>query len=83
MNDLELEFVLEKERRYLKENPEKAGTLVINYLEDFLNAARKVKELEQKIESLMADNQALTLQLISEPSDRKAVLPRFLESQRY
>lgn len=75
MNNLELEFALERERRYLAQNPSEASKLAINYLEDFLRLAREIKVLEEKLESVMADNQALTSQLAETNLPKKVVLP--------
>ena len=98
MNNLELEFILERERRYLLKNPFKAIALALSYLEDFLKLSREFKQLEQKYQSVLADNQKLTSQLIdlSSPTrstkgifkKRKAVfkevkLPSFLLCHRY
>ena len=65
MKNIELEFILERERRYLLKNPFKAINLALSYLEDFLHLSKEFKVLEQKYQSLMADNQKLTSQLIN------------------
>ena len=63
-NYFSIEFRLEREKRYLQQNPCRAITLALNYLEDFLNLAREFRALEKKYQSVMADNQRLTSQLI-------------------
>ena len=63
MNNLELEFILEREKRYLKQNPTEAEELALNYLEEFLNQREETRAIERRNRSLIADNQALTSQL--------------------
>ena len=64
MKNIELEFILERERRYLLKNPFKGIDLAIAYLEDYLHLSREFKVLEQKYQSAIADNQRLTSQII-------------------
>jgi hypothetical protein len=95
---LSIEFRLQKEERYLKKNPSIAITLALNYLEDFLNLAREFRALEKKYQSVMADNQRLTSQLIeisSSTGDKKYLIskrsisrsrvriPHFLNCQKH
>lgn len=98
MENIELEFILEREKRYLRKNPFRAIALALSYLEDFLNLSKEFKQLEQKYQSVLSDNQKLTSQLIdlSSPTHatkgifkkRKAVfkvveLPSFLPCNRH
>lgn len=83
MKNLAIEFVIEKERRYLAQNPTEAEGLALGYLEDFLRVAQEVKKLEQKYRSLMADNQKLTSQLIEMSSPSRVTLPSFLKCHRH
>ena len=83
MKNLEIEFVIERERRYLVQNPNEAEQLALGYLEDFLRVAQEVKKLEQKLKSVTADNQRLTSQLIKMSSAKRVVLPSFLECHRH
>ena len=83
MKNIELEFILEREKRYLLKNPFKAIDLAIAYLEDYLYLSREFKALEQKYQSAIADNQRLTSHLI-EISESKAVrIPSFLPCHRH
>ena len=70
-NYLSIEFRLQREEHYLKKNPTRAISFVLNYLEDFLNLDTKFKTLEKKYQSVMADNQKLTSQLIEMSSSNK------------
>ena len=45
MKNLAIEFVIERERRYLAQNPTEAEQLALGYLEDFLKVAQEVKKL--------------------------------------
>ncbi|VEP16501.1 conserved hypothetical protein [Hyella patelloides LEGE 07179] len=83
MKNLETEFVIEKERRYLAQNPQQASRLALGYLSDFLKLAQEVKKLEQKLKSVVADNQRLTSQLIEMSSPSRITLPSFLECHRH
>lgn len=80
---LEIEFELERLQRYLKQNPEQAVILAMNHFEDFLNLSRENKILEQKYESVVADNQKLTSQLIVEQSISAITLPSFLDCHQH
>ena len=80
---LEIEFELERLQRYLKQNPQQAVILAMNHFEDFLNLSRKNKILQQKYESVVADNQRLTSQLIEMTSSAPATLPSFLQCHQH
>lgn len=97
-NYLSIEFRLQREERYLKKNPGRAIAFALNYLEDFLNLSREFRALEQKYQSVMADNQRLTSQLIEMSfsnkdtkyltkkrsiSHGKVRIPSFLNCQRH
>ena len=97
-NYLSIEFRLQREERYLKKNPSRAISFALNYLEDFLNLNTKFKTLEQKYQSVMADNQRLTSQLIEISSStgnaehltqkrsishNRVKIPSFLNCQRH
>ena len=97
-NYLSIEFRLQREERYLKKNPSRAISFALNYLEDFLNLDTKFKTLEQKYQSVIADNQKLTSQLIEMSSSDRNVkhivqkrnvsrsrvrIPSFLNCQRH
>ena len=73
MKNIELEFILERERRYLLKNPFKGIERAIAYLEDYLHLSKEFKVLEQKYQSAMADNQKLTSQLIEMSDPTRAV----------
>jgi hypothetical protein len=60
-NYLSIELRLERERRYLQNNPCQAVTLALHYLEDFLNLAREFRALEQKYQSVMASHPKINL----------------------
>lgn len=77
---LEVEFELERLQRYLKQNPQQAVIPAMNHFEDFLNLSRETKILQQKYESVMADNQRLTSQLIAQEfaKDAPPELPSFV-----
>ena len=84
MNNLEIEFRLQLERRYLEQNPTEAiQTALVDYLEDFLNLTKEMRKLEQKLESVTADNQRLTSQLIEMLKATSIRLPLFLNCQRH
>ena len=83
MNNLEIEFRLQLERRYLEQNPSEATQTALDYLEDFLNLAKEMRKLEQKLESVTADNQRLTSQLIEMLKATLIRLPSFLNCQRH
>ncbi|WP_144876424.1 hypothetical protein [Hyella patelloides] len=83
MKNLAIEFVIERERRYLRDNPTEAERLALGYLEDFLKVAQEVKKLEQKYRNVVADNQKLTSQLIEMSSPPRVTLPSFLECYRH
>ena len=82
-NYLSIEFRLEREKRYLQQNPCRAITLALNYLEDFLNLVREFRALEKKYQSVMADNQLLTSQLIKMLEPKAVRLPAFLKCSRH
>ena len=82
-NYLEVEFELERLQRYLKQNPQQAVILAMNHFEDFLNLSRKNKILQQKYESVVADNQRLTSQLIVITSSEPVTLPLFLKCHQH
>ena len=81
MNNLEIEFRLQLERRYLEQNPTEATQTALDYLEDFLNLTTEMRKLEQKLESVTADNQRLTSQLIEISEGTSIRLPSFLKCQ--
>ena len=83
MNNLEIEFRLQLERRYLEQNPTEATQTALDYLEDFLNLSTEMRKLEQKLESVTADNQRLTSQLIEISEDTSIRLPSFLKCQSH
>ena len=83
MENIELEFILERERRYLLKNPFKAIALALSYLEDFLNLSREFKQLEQKYQSVIEDNQKLTSQLLGASEPVKPRIPSFLRCHRH
>ena len=80
---LEVEFELERLRRYLKQNPQQASILAMNHFEDFLNLSRKNRMLEKKYQSLLEDNQRLTSQLIEMTSSKPVTLPSFLQCHQH
>ena len=80
---LEIEFELERLQRYLKQNPQQAVILAMNNFEDFLNLSRKNKTLQQKYESVVADNQRLTSQLIELSFSKPVTLPSFLHCHQH
>ena len=83
MDNLEIEFRLQLERRYLEQNPSEATQTALDYLEDFLNLSTEMRQLEQKLESVIPDNQRLTSQLIEMSKPAPVVLPSFVESQSH
>lgn len=82
-NYLSIEFRFEREERYLKKNLNRAIAFALNYLEDFLNLDTKFKTLEQKYQSVIADNQKLTSQLIEISEPKVTRIPAFLNCQRH
>lgn len=73
--NLELEFSVERLKRYLAENPTKAAELAIAHYEDFSVLALEYKQLQQKYEALQQEN--LGLKSYQSPS-----LPSFIQSIR-
>ena len=80
---LELEFELIRLQRFLQENPSQAIEQALNLYEDFLNLSREINTLEQICQSLLADNQRLTSQLIEQSSPKTVTLPSFLHCHRH
>lgn len=60
-NYLSIKFRLEREKRYLQQNPCRAISFALNYLEVFLNLAREFRALEQKYQSVMASYPKINL----------------------
>lgn len=80
---LEIEFELERLQRYLKQNPKQAAILAMNHFEDFLNLSRETKIIQQKYQSVLADNQKLSSQLIEMTSSKPVTLPSFLKCHQH
>ena len=78
MKNLELEFLIEREKRYLERNPKQAIQLALNYLEDFLNLSKEMKNLEQRYQIAVAENRKLTSRLMGMSPPKTATLPSFL-----
>ena len=53
---LELEFSVEQEKRYIKQNPERALELAIAYFEDFSVLVAEFKQLERDYKALQVEN---------------------------
>lgn len=83
MNNLEIKFKLEQEKRYLQKNPTEAIELALEHLEDFLNLSRKMRDLEQELKTVTADNEALISQMIKMSKTVRVTLPSFLDCQSH
>ena len=76
--NLELEFSVERLKRYLAENPDKAAELAVTYFEDFSVLAIEHKQLERDYEAVQIEN----MKLRSSKTHRSVCLPSFLQSNR-
>ena len=89
-NNPTIQFAIEKLRRDLKQNPDKAVELAVNYFEDWLVLSsehqqlyREHQRLERKYQAVMNECQLLTSQLIDTQVTTTTTLPPFLDCHRH
>ncbi len=74
-NNLEIQFSVERLKRYLQDNPHEATQNALNYLEDFLVLSSEFKQLEAEL--IATQNHLIELQ-IQRIARASISLPRFL-----
>ena len=74
---LELQFSVERLRRFLHENPDQAARLAIAYFEDFSVLAIEHKQMENDFHAMQSHLIQLQQQ---QPSPKSPKLPHFLSN---